>query len=115
MKGMIFLTALLVLVGVLACKKDQTPPAECVDVVSFAADVAPIIEVNCSTSGCHDATASGGINLLSYVGVEANATRILNVISHDAGFVPMPLGGDKLADSLIQKVDCWIRQGKMNN
>jgi hypothetical protein len=27
----------------------------------------------------------------------------------------MPQGGDKLADSLIQKVNCWINQGALNN
>ncbi|OFZ09919.1 MAG: hypothetical protein A3D92_21465 [Bacteroidetes bacterium RIFCSPHIGHO2_02_FULL_44_7] len=90
MKGKIFLAAMVVLLGVLACTKDQTPPAECVDAVSFAADVAPLIAVNCSTSGCHDASAAGGYDLSSYVGIEANASRILNVINHDSGFVPMP-------------------------
>jgi len=115
MKGKMLLAAMVVLLSVLACKKDKTPPAECVDAISFAVDVEPLIVANCSTSGCHDASAAGGYDLTSYVGIAANAPRILNVINHDAGFVPMPQGGDKLADSLIQKVDCWIRQGKLDN
>jgi hypothetical protein len=47
--------------------------------------------------------------------ISTNANVILDVLQHNLGFVPMPYGGEKLADSLIQKMDCWIEQGQLNN
>lgn len=115
MKGKILFAALTVILIVMACKKDQTVKPECFDSVSYANDVKPLMELNCSTAGCHDASAAGGYNLSTYSSVSANADRILNVLNHNAGYTPMPMGGNKLADSLIQKVECWVKQGALDN
>ena len=115
MKGKVVFSVFAVLLVIIACAKDKAIKADCVDEISFAADVKPIIDVNCSTSGCHDASLAGGYNLSTYSGVETNADRILSVINHDAGFIAMPQGADKLADSVIKKVECWIKQGKLDN
>ena len=89
----------------------------CVETVSYSAKIQPLIEMNCSTTGCHDATGQqGGVNLVSYAGVRDNANNILSVIQLDEGNSGlMPFGGPKLADSLIQHFNCWVNQGKLNN
>jgi len=111
---LIFISTTVILIAS-SCKKDIAPVATCVDEISYTQDVKPIIDLNCSTSGCHDASLSGGYSFVSYVSVSANASTILNVINHESGFTPMPYGNGKLADSTIQKINCWIQQGKLNN
>lgn len=105
---------------VLSCTKDKVPvvvedPGACPDTISFSATVMPLINTNCSTSGCHDAANAGGYTLTNYSEVSANATVILNVMRHDAGFTPMPFGGNPLPADQIQHFDCWILQGKLDN
>lgn len=102
-----------------ACNKDKTPATielteDCPEVISFSAKVEPIIQTNCSTSGCHDATASGGYNLEGYANISSNSPIILSAIKHETS-TPMPVGAPKLADSLIQQFSCWISQGTLNN
>jgi hypothetical protein len=108
------------LISVLSCTKDKVPvvvvdPAECPDTISFANSIMPMINMNCSTSGCHDVSASGGYVLTNYSEVEANATIILNVIRQDPGFSPMPQGANQLPQEVIQQFNCWIKQGKLDN
>lgn len=94
----------------------MAPEPTCVEEISFSEKVQPMIELNCSTSGCHDVAAQGGVNLVSYIGVEANADKILNVIQlEDGNSDLMPIGGPRLPDSTIQQFNCWIQQGKLNN
>lgn len=105
-----------------SCKKDKAddpeviPPATC-PTISFATDVLPIFQSSCAFSGCHStASASDGIRLSNYA--EANAVdtnRLLGAIKHTAGFDNMPQGAPKLEASKIQKIECWIRQGRQNN
>ena len=109
--------ALLISAGIVlfSCKKDVAPAPACPTVISYANDLKPILDVNCSTSGCHDVSASGGYDLSAYSGVSANADVILHVINQEPGFNPMPQGLPKLADSTIQQFSCWIQQGKQDN
>ncbi|MCH2225115.1 MAG: hypothetical protein MK066_10135 [Crocinitomicaceae bacterium] len=100
------------------CAKDKTQlpiPELCPDTISFSIQIEPIIINSCSITGCHDAAASGGYNLLGHSAISGNASEILSTIRHDPGVVPMPYFQDKLNDSLIQQFDCWIAQGKLNN
>lgn len=104
-----------------SCKKDkvpgapETPAPTCVDTISYLQQVKPFIDLNCATSGCHNATGAGGYNLLTHTSVSNNANIILSAIRHDGGFTAMPLGGGQLPDSTIQQFDCWINQGKLDN
>jgi hypothetical protein len=111
--------ASLVVLGVLllSCKKDMTIESMCVEIVSYSEKIQPLIELNCSTSNCHDVwTAQGGVNLVYYEGVVDNADKILSVIQLDEGNSwLMPFEGPKLADSLIQHFKCWSNQGRLNN
>lgn len=113
-------TVLVVMVAsVASCNKDKTAlpvPDQCPDTISFASVVEPMIQANCSTSGCHDAgTASQGYNLEGHGNISANANDILNVIRHESGVVAMPYFQPKLSDTIIQQFDCWVVQGKLNN
>lgn len=114
--GFCLLLGVSALVG---CDKDKTEVSliseDCPDTVSFMNQVEPWVNLNCSTSGCHDVASAGGYNLNGYLNISANAAIILNVIRHDAGFTAMPLGGGQIEDSLIQHFECWIAQGKQDN
>ena len=111
--------ASLVVLGVLllSCKKDMATSPMCVELVSYSEKIQPLIELNCSTSDCHDAwTAEGGVNLTSYAEVVDNADKILYVIQLDEGNSGlMPFEGPKLADSSIRHFKCWSSQGRLNN
>ncbi|MFK7787733.1 MAG: hypothetical protein AB8B56_21610 [Crocinitomicaceae bacterium] len=101
-----------------SCNKDQVAepiPLECPDTISFATTVEPLIQQNCSTSGCHDASAAGGYNLEGHGNISTNANAILTAIRHENSGLPMPLGQPKLSDTIIQQVDCWIKQGALDN
>jgi hypothetical protein len=101
-----------------ACTKDKVQPAPidstCADTISFANDILPIMENYCTS--CHNASnPSGSYDLSNYAGVTVNTGKVLGSIRQDASASSMPQGTDKIADSLIQKVYCWINQGAKNN
>ncbi len=110
-----------------SCLKDKTadiselpsePTGPCVDTVSFTNVImTEILDISCSTSGCHDeGSAASGYVFETYDQVNTNSAIILLALKHDPTITPtMPLGGEKVADSLIQKFECWIEQGKLNN
>lgn len=84
--------------------------------VTFSGNVFPIIQNNCT--GCHSgATPSGLIDLTSHMNIKVMADngRLLGSINHDAGFVPMPRGGNKLQACQIDQVRIWIGGGALNN
>ncbi len=99
------------------CTKDKVPvdlvSLNCPDTVSFSQKVYPIIQSNCLS--CHSNSIQlGGYNLEGYQNCKNNAEAILGAIKED-GYQLMPQGGPKFADSTIQKVFCWIGQGKLDN
>ncbi len=102
------------------CTKDKTlvnPQLElnCTPNISFSTTIAPIIQQNCSTTDCHDAMAAGGYEFLSHTSISSNSERILRAIKHEANIIAMPYNLPKLSDSLIQKFECWVLQGKLDN
>lgn len=111
----------LALITVSSCAKDKTEievivPEDCPTTISFAGIVEPMMQANCSTSGCHGGGSSaGGYNLEGHANISANANDILNVINHEPGVVAMPYFQPKLSDSLIEQFDCWVAQGTLNN
>lgn len=103
-----------------SCLKDKTdePVVDvCQDTVYYATEIqGPIMNTSCAVSECHNSgTAAAGFVWETHAQVSLNATAILSAIKHDGTTAPMPLGGPKLNDTLIQKFDCWIKQGKLNN
>ncbi len=122
MKKYIFLFAGLVSLLFIQtnCTKDKTafqPPfitAECPDTVKFTKTVLPIFTQNCATSGCHNAaSAANGKVYETYDQIFALVDLAVKSMKGENQL--MPLGGPALPDSTIQKVVCWVNQGKLNN
>ena len=102
-------------IALFSCTREKVTPvaAECNDTISFSNDIMPIIQANCIS--CHDqGNASGGFDFSSYTSTSANANAILNSMKAN-GYQLMPIGGPALPDSTIQKISCWINQGKQDN
>ncbi len=99
----------------IGCTKDKvgfggTP--NCTDTISFNQEVLPIIQAHCS--GCHGSGNGTGYTLEDYSSVSTNASAVLGSMKGN-GYQLMPIGGPGLPDSVIQKVECWMLQGKKNN
>ncbi|RYZ52206.1 MAG: hypothetical protein EOP49_09985 [Sphingobacteriales bacterium] len=86
--------------------------------ITFAAKIAPILNGNCTSSGCHSGSApAGGYNLTTYQGAKAavDNNRLIGSITHASGFSPMPKNLPKLPDCDIQKITIWVNHGAPNN
>ncbi len=99
----------------------EPPPAP---MVSFKDDINPVLEQTCALGGCHDAAASGGLNLTSYDNfknggnsgaafVAEDGEESLVVKRIDGGGMP-PLGPPLNADQIQLFID-WINEGAENN
>ncbi|MGV3609676.1 MAG: c-type cytochrome [Fluviicola sp.] len=87
------------------------PQVTCTSTISFSAQIAPMIQENCS--GCHGAGAGTSPVLSNHAEISANANAIINTLRGTPQL--MPQGGPALADSLIQQFQCWLEQGTLNN
>lgn len=98
-----------------ACTKDKvaiTTTPSCADTVKFSLVILPLIQSQCT--GCHDVGNGTGYTLTNHTNISSNADAIFGSM-HGSGYQLMPKGGPMLPDSVIQKVECWIYQGKLNN
>ena len=119
MKYFFFIILLLIgfLQGCYYDNKDILNPSVCdTTIVTYSASVNPVITAYCT--GCHSGpNAPSGITLDTYIGVKAQVTnkKLLGVVTHSSGFVPMPQNGNKLSDCNIAKIRVWIATGAPNN
>jgi hypothetical protein len=86
----------------------------------FAADIQPILNSNCATSGCHTAAViAGGYVFDNYNDVKStilnDSARFIGSILQQTGYSPMPKGGGKLSDCNISKIKAWLASGAPNN
>ena len=91
------------------------PDCDTVD-VSYANDVWPIINDNCTV--CHSGGApSGNVSLENYadVVIAADNGSLLGTIKHEDGWSPMPKGGGKLSDCNIAIIETWVNDGTPDN
>lgn len=82
--------------------------------VTWTTDIQPVIQQNCSVSGCHDAaTASGGVTLSTYAGVKtiADNGRLLAVTTSGS----MPKNATKLDNCTLNKLTKWVNSGSPQN
>ncbi len=99
-----------------ACKKEKTVTnyannANCsATTQTYNSNIKTILDKNCASSGCHNAGSSkAGFNLNDYFNTKSqclNNNKNLIVIHHNKGAQKMPKGASKMADSLINKIDC---------
>ena len=116
-----YILIILLFFVAISCRKDKVQEVvpvegECSEERSFSQDVLPILNTNCTTSGCHDSsTQSGGYTFENFEQVDQHAVIMLSAMKHESAVLNMPQNLPKLADSLIETFDCWIKQGKLNN
>ena len=96
-----------------SCKKDEYKNLDCSTISSaYTANIKPIIDANCVSSGCHNAGSNNG-DFTSYTGVHGKVNngsfekRVLN--NKD-----MPSSGALSLDNR-KKIKCWIDNGALNN
>ena len=116
------ISAVAIMSVMVSCHKDKAepvPPVAACDTlqVSFANDIQPIFDAHCNNAGCHDAITQAHGNILETHGqISAQAENSYRAMNHEAGYTAMPLGNPtKLPDSLLNKMNCWIQDGKPNN
>ena len=121
---------LILIASTHSCSKDKAmemippPPIDTTDTtdsmmsmcdsaaISYDLDIKMIVASNCAKSGCHDmSSAQGGVILETFMEVkdETQNGKLMCAIKHECS--TMPSGNAKLADSIIQKFDCWIENG----
>jgi len=123
MKSKIFF-ALVLLIGLTTgCHYDVVAPADPnapPQDVSYSADLQPIWDANCTSSGCHGGghnpllTSGESYNAIIDGGYVNTATPTESVLYKVLNQGSMPPTG-KLPSSDIQKVLDWIRNGAPNN
>jgi hypothetical protein len=123
MKTVLAMIAIIIgsLVLFQSCEYDKeilVPVSNCLDTanISFSERIEPLLRSNCFS--CHGNGANqGDVSLATYDDVKTLALngRLLGVISHSVGFVPMPAGADKLDDCSIEAVRIWIEEGAREN
>lgn len=99
---------------------NEPPCAE--GVISFQAQVLPLIISNCAYSGCHDAaTAEEGIVLDSYQNIrrevkpgKPNDSELYESITDSGDEIMPPPPNAPLSSSDIQLIKSWINQGAEN-
>lgn len=85
---------------------------------TYSTDVSAIMSSHCAVGGCHNASAAAsGIILDNYTGVKTQVDngKLIGVITHSGGFIPMPRGAAKLSDCKIAKIQSWVNAGAPNN
>src|SRR6476661_8447066 len=85
--------------------------------MKFATNVKPILQSNCYACHSNANYAISGVKLEDYADVVDHALdgMLMGVITHAAGYPPMPQGGAKLSDCSINKIKSWVDHGALNN
>ncbi len=84
--------------------------------VTFSGTIEPLINSKCVS--CHSGSApSGSIALNGYDNMKAAADNglLLETISHEPGYSPMPQNEPQLPACNIEAVSIWISDGTPNN
>ena len=104
-----------------SCVKAKTQPvgaSECPTIISYSADIVPIINTSCMTNlgpgtGCHDAWITDYQNIKDYLdaGVWQNEVLVEKTMPKS----PNDFGIDSLGADDYQTMKCWITQGYPEN
>lgn len=105
----LFLYTLIISSFVFSCKKDNST---CDDAnITYDGQIKTLF-AGCTASGCHNSGSLSG-SLANYQDAKnfPLMNRMIGALKGQAGFSPMPLGGTKLSDCDISKVQKWIDSG----
>jgi len=110
------LSTLLILsfIGIASCKKDSGgggTGSVCDTNKAFAANVRPIFQAKCATTGCHAAFSLNGPGPLVNHGQIAGASASIRVAVSNG---TMPQGGS-LTAAEKNSIICWIDSGAPDN
>ena len=90
----------------------------CTEVVSYGADVTPIITTRCAIvgyGGCHNGGNGSNLDWRVFSNVHNKASQIKDRITRTPGTAGhMPKNGT-LTDAQIQLISCWVDQGAQDN
>lgn len=123
MKGLYISMSVFGMLSLAACKDEEITQVDCPSgVVSFSAQVQPILNQNCNTMGCHGFNNGAPFQLMTHQQVDSAVVfgNLLLSIKHQTP-TPMPRldplipDAYMLPDSIIQIIECWINQGRQNN
>ncbi len=118
MKKIITVTAIVLTITLVACKKEKegsgggpnVTPIDC-GTVKFSSNILPLITAKCATAGCHAAGSSNGPGALTnYNQIFTSRTQVANAINSNR----MPPGGPLSSGEKLQ-LSCWIDAGAPNN
>ena len=102
----------LLLMGGCGTEENETVEIDCTGVsVSFADDVSPIIQANCTRSGCHGAGSNNGPGELVTLSQVNRAKREIQS-SVSSGSMPKD---SRLTANEKNSILCWIENGASNN
>jgi len=85
--------------------------------VTYSGSISKIMTANCNS--CHTASnPSGNVITDTYSGLYKAAitdSLLMKAVKHDLSLYPMPVGGSKLSDCDISKLQLWVDAGAPNN
>lgn len=119
MKIKILLSAFFILLIVFQSCVDHSLPepeaGDCINTVSFAGQIKPIINTSCALTGCHNGDNGADINWTKLENFQAKKANVKDRITRPVG-VPghMPAVGS-ITDDQIQLIVCWVDQGGQDN
>ena len=103
----------LIIIGFSSCRKDEYKKLDCSTInAKYNADIKPIINANCTSSGCHDA-GSGNGDYTTYSGlkIKVDNSSLSSRVLYDKN---MPPNGALSLDDR-NKIKCWLDNGAPNN
>ena len=111
------ISALICSILLVSCQKDPISTVDCTGVTpTYSADIKPILDGSCATSGCHNSSSQqAGVNLSNYNGASNASSRpsFLGTIQHKKGYNPMPQNSAQLSQDKIDLITCWVQNGSV--
>jgi cytochrome c553 len=115
-----YLTILSVAIYLSSCEKEKslsnyTDKVTCNEaddtLNTYSGKISTILNDNCATSGCHNATTHAkGKNYSDYANAKNNFdAEALCTIYQEGSCTPMPRGASKLSDADIHDLTCWAK------
>ena len=79
---------------------------------SYTQNIKPILDNCCATSNCHSDSGEE-FDLSTYAGASAASKKksFMGSIQHMPFYEKMPKGADRLTDTQIHQISCWIENG----